>query len=332
MAEFIELTPTITAVMLTEDDLLSENELKEVLRTIPDETLEEHGLVKGDTPAAVDEEGQEYAELLIPETNAPTRMKREGYTISDKSDYYWFGHKKWSSRGGKKPNKIIPHHHAGNLTPKQFLAIMQSTRQMSPTVSVHTDGTVYAWVPEEMRPWTSGSYEADQTALTLEIANDEIGGNWHISDKAYKLSVQICAEWCKRYGITPSYKAGRKGTIQMHKEWANTACPGPYLSNKITSGQFTKDINAILNPAPKTKIVTLYKVQCGAFTNKANAVSYQLAIKKAGFDAIIKSEGNFHRVQVGAFQSEANAKDLLAKVRKAGFNGILVTVKQEVKV
>lgn len=322
MAEYIELTPTIKAVMLTQDDLLSDEEVKEVLRTIPEETLAEYSLLEGDDVPEVD---------LIEEVE-PLRMKRAGYTITDKADYYWFGHKKWSSRGGLKPDKIIPHHHAGNLTVKQFMAIMQSTRQMSPTVSVHTDGTVYAWVPEEMRPWTSGSYAADQTALTLEIANDEIGGNWHISDKAYNLSVQICAEWCKRYGIKPVYKPNRKGTIQMHKEWANTACPGPYLSNKITSGQFAADINKILNPAPKTKIVTLFKVQCGAFSNKANALSYQQAIKKKGFDAIIVSDGKYHRVQVGAFQSEANAKALLSKIKAAGFSGILVTTKQEVKV
>ncbi len=315
--EKIELTPTISAIKLTEDDLLGEEELTEVLKTIPEETLIEHGLLEGDDVPEED---------LIEEIE-PTRMKREGYTITDRADYYWFGHKKWSSRGGLKPNKIIPHHHAGNLTVKQFLAIMQSTRQMSPTVSVHTDGTVYAWVPEEMRPWTTGSYAADQTALTLEIANDQIGGNWHISDKAYNLAVQICAEWCKRYNIVPVWKANRKGTIQMHKEWASTACPGPYLSNKITSGQFAADINAILHPAPKTK--TLYKVQCGAFSKKVNAVNYQQAIKKAGFDAILKEDKGYFKVQIGAYSVKANAEAMLAKVKAAGFGGVIVT--QEVK-
>ena len=315
--EKIELTPTISAIKLTEDDLLGEEELTEVLKTIPEETLIEHGLLEGDDVPEED---------LIEEIE-PTRMKREGYTITDRADYYWFGHKKWSSRGGLKPNKIIPHHHAGNLTVKQFLAIMQSTRQMSPTVSVHTDGTVYAWVPEEMRPWTTGSYAADQTALTLEIANDQIGGNWHISDKAYNLAVQICAEWCKRYNIVPVWKANRKGTIQMHKEWASTACPGPYLSNKITSGQFAADINAILHPAPKTK--TLYKVQCGAFSKKVNAVNLQQSLKAKGFTSILKTENGYIKVQIGAYSVKANAEAMLAKVKAAGFGGVIVT--QEVK-
>ena len=253
-------------------------------------------------------------------------MVREGYTITDRADFYNFKHKKWSSRGGKKPSRIIPHHMAGNLTVAQFQAIMQSTRQMSPTVSIHTNGTVFAWVPEEMRPWTTGGYEADQVALTMEIANDQIGGQWHISDTAYNLAVRIAAEWCKRYGITPSYKAGKKGTIQMHKEWAATACPGPYLENKIVSGQFTKDINAILNP-PKPVEKVLYKVQNGAFKTKKNAVDLQQKLKKAGFDAILKTEGGYIKVQTGAFSVKANADALVAKLKKAGLPGVVITVK-----
>ena len=217
---------------------MTDEEVKEVLKTIPQETLDAYGIGldnKGDdTPEEAEEEGRAYAIKLL----SPTRMVREGYTCTDHADYYWWDHQKWSGRGGKKPGFIIPHHMAGNLTVEQFYAIMKSIRQMSPTISIHTDGTVYAWVPEEMRPWTTGSYTADQDALTMEIANDEIGGDWHISDTAYNMAVVIAAEWCKRYGIDPYWKPGAMGTIQMHKEWAPTACPGPYMSRKIESGQF----------------------------------------------------------------------------------------------
>lgn len=249
-------------------------------------------------------------------------MKREGYTITDEANWYYFGHKKWSDRAGNKITRIIPHHMAGNLTKAQFDAIMTGSRQMSPTVAVYSDGTVSAYVPEEKRPWTTGGWDADKCSLTLEIANDEIGGNWHISDKAYKKAVKICAEWCKRYGITPVYKPNRKGTIQMHKEWANTACPGPYLSQKITSGQFEKDILAVMNPS-----YTLYKVQCGAFKKKPNAVDLREKLKAAGFSAVLKSEDGWHRVQVGAYKVKANADAMLTKLNKAGFKGVIVTQK-----
>lgn len=242
MSEIIELTPTIKAVMMTKEDMLSDEEVKEVLATIPEETRMYYvDLMGDDTPA----------DLPVEEVEPATRMKRAGYTISDKADYYYFAHGKWSSRGGKKPNRVVWHHMAGNLTVKQFMAIMLSARQMSPTISIHTDGTVYAWVPEEMRPWTTGSYAADQTALTFELANDQIGGDWHISNKVLDLAAQIHAEWSKRYGIPTTYSYRGAG-INMHKDWASTACPGPYLSRLITNGTITAKINHYLGvkPAP----------------------------------------------------------------------------------
>lgn len=236
MAEPISITPTIKAIMITQDDLLSEEEVQEVLKTIPAETLAEYDdLSDGGKP--------EDVELL-------TRMTRAGFTLTNKADFYYFAHGKFSSRNGKKITRVVWHHMAGNLTVRQFMAIMQSTRQMSPTVSIHTDGTVYAWCPEERRPWTTGTYVCDDQALTFELANDQIGGDWHISNKVLDLAAQIHAEWSKRYGIPTTYSYRGAG-INMHKDWANTACPGPYLSRLITNGTITAKINHYLGIDPK---------------------------------------------------------------------------------
>jgi hypothetical protein len=181
-------------------------------------------------------------------------MKREGYTITDYADFYDFSHRKFESRRGHKITRIIPHHMAGNLTMAQFTSIMKSKRQMSPTVSVHTDGTVVAWTPEEMRQWTTGSFEADCCALTLEIANDGgVATGWHISDKAYETAVKIMADWCKRYGIEPKYSVRGSG-ICMHKDFAPTACPADYMTKKIISGQLERDIRRAMNPRDKEKL------------------------------------------------------------------------------
>ena len=186
-------------------------------------------------------------------------MKREGYTITDYADYYDFSHKKFSSRCGQKITRIIPHHMAGNMTLAQFNAIMHSSREMSPTVAVFTDGTVCSYVPEELRPWTTGSKqyphgEADKPALTLEIANDgSANTGWHISDTAYNTAVKIMAEWCNRYGIDPKYTYQGEG-INMHRDWASTACPGDYLYKKIISGQLERDIKRAMNPRDKAKL------------------------------------------------------------------------------
>ena len=98
------------------------------------------------------------------------------------------------------------------------------------------------------------------------------------------------------------------------------------------NGTIAKDINAILNPpkpaptpAPTPKI--LYKVQCGAFAKKANAVTYMTAIKKAGFDAIMKEDDKYWKIQVGAYSEKANAEAMLKKIKAAGFGGVIVTQK-----
>lgn len=309
----------------------TDEQIQEILATIPEETLAEYGINEAgdDTPNEAEVEGQIYAQRLnAEETGLLTRMTREGYTISDKSDFYDFTHGKWSSRAGYTPGYIIPHHMAGNLTPQQFYAIMHSTRQMSCHVSIHTDGTVYAWVPENCRSWCTGGWEQDKDSLTMEIANDEIGGDWHISDKAYDTAVAICAEWCKRYGIDPYWKPGAMGTIQMHKEWAQTACPGPYLSRKIESGQFEADVRAAMNPKPPTPSpkpgAVKYRVQCGAFAKESNARTYQKMIEtKTKIQTFIRFEARLYKVQCGAFSKRENAEAMAAKLKANGFKAII---------
>lgn len=250
-------------------------------------------------------------------------MKREGYTITDLANWYNFTHKKWSDRKGTKITRIIPHHMAGNLTLAQFNNIMASGRQMSPTVAVFSDGTVCAYVPEEKRPWTTGGWDADKCALTLEIANDQIGGDWHISDKAYKKAVQIMAEWCKRYDIDPVYTYRGKG-INMHCDWAATECPATYMKNKIKSGQLEKDIRAAMNSS--TKKVT-YKVQCGAFKVKKNADNLKAKLEADGFKCFIKNENGYYKVQCGSFEKKDNASSMADKLKAKGYKAVIVQVK-----
>lgn len=260
-------------------------------------------------------------------------MKREGYTLTDYADYYDFSHGKWSSRSGNGIRRIIPHHMAGNLTETQFYNIIHGGRQMSPTVAVFTDGTVWAYVPEEFRPWTTGGWDADCCALTLEIAND--GGaesGWHISDKAYNTAVAIMAEWCKRYGIDPVYTYRGSG-LNMHRDWASTACPGDYLYQKITSGQLTADIRKAMNPKPPTPTPkptpsdVVYRVQCGAFKVKKNAENLKAKLNADGFNCWINEENGLYKCQCGAFKDKKNADGLVATLKKKGYKPAIIEVK-----
>jgi cell division septation protein DedD len=70
---------------------------------------------------------------------------------------------------------------------------------------------------------------------------------------------------------------------------------------------------------------TLYYVQTGAYSVKANAEAQYHKVRAAGFEAIMKQSGSLYRVQVGAFSVKANAEAMAAKLKTAGFDTYITT-------
>lgn len=131
--------------------------------------------------------------------------------------------------------KITIHHMAGNLTVEQCGNVFYPTsRQASSNYSVGTDGRVGMYVEEKDRSWCSSSPENDHRAITIEVANDEIGGNWHVSDKALAKLIDLCTDICQRNGIKQlNFTGNANGNLTMHRYFASTLCPGPYLASKF---------------------------------------------------------------------------------------------------
>lgn len=77
------------------------------------------------------------------------------------------------------------------------------------------------------------------------------------------------------------------------------------------------------NPPPKSG-ESFYKVQIGAFKEKANADAIAQKAKQKNFDVFIKQENNLYKVQIGAFRERKNAESLSEQARKAGFDTYIV--------
>ena len=189
-------------------------------------------------------------------------------------------------------DKITIHHMAGNLTVEQCGAVFApSSRQASSNYGIGTDGRVGLYVDEANRSWCSSNGANDHRAVTIEVANDEIGGNWHVSDTALAKLIDLCADICQRNGIAKlNYTGDANGNLTMHKWFAATACPGPYLESKFP--YIAQQVNAKLgaDSAPATSTNKYYRAQLGAFSKKANADAYLAKVKAAGFtDAFIQS-------------------------------------------
>lgn len=121
------------------------------------------------------------------------------------------------------------------------------TRNASSNYGIGNDGKIMCYVPEEHAAWTSSSWENDNRRITIEVGNSAYGGNWPISDAAYKSLVRLCADICNRYGIVPNYNGTSGASFTEHKMFSSTSCPGPYIHNLLASGKIISDIKAAMN-------------------------------------------------------------------------------------
>lgn len=132
--------------------------------------------------------------------------------------------------------KITIHHMAGDLSLEALGALFSDRdRRSSASYGIDSAGRVGLYVEEENRPWTSSSRENDHQAVTIEVANDETGGDWHVSDAAYEALIVLCTDICRRNGIPAlTYTGDETGTLTTHKMFnPETECPGPYLESRM---------------------------------------------------------------------------------------------------
>lgn len=149
-------------------------------------------------------------------------------------DYIKISPNKTSPRKDKI-RKITIHHMAGDLTVETCGEVFApSSRQTSSNYGIGTDGRVGMYVEEKDRAWTSSSPNNDNQAITIEVANDQIGGDWHVSDKALAKLIELCVDICQRNGIEKlNYTGDKTGNLTMHKWFTTTNCPGSYLESKF---------------------------------------------------------------------------------------------------
>ena len=153
---------------------------------------------------------------------------------------------------GKKIDAIVIHHMAGNLTVESCGAVFApASRKASSNYGVGTDGRVACYVEEENRAWTTSSTAIDNRAITIEVANCGGAPNWPVSDQALEATIALCVDICKRYGFKLNYTGDKTGNLHMHKWYASTACPGPYLGSKFA--YIAEEVNRRLGGEPPSE-------------------------------------------------------------------------------
>lgn len=184
-----------------------------------------------------------------------------------------------------KIDKITIHHMAGNCSIETCGSVFQS-RKASSNYGIGTDGRVGMYVEEKDRSWASSNAANDHRAVTIEVANSKSGGDWPVSDKALAKLIELCVDICKRNGIEKlNFTGDKNGNLTMHKYFAATACPGPYLESKFKyiADEVNKRLGGVEQPESTEKSESaevIYRIrkswndassQVGAYKNLESA-------------------------------------------------------------
>ena len=96
-------------------------------------------------------------------------------------------------------------------------------------------------------------------AITIEVANNSGAPNWTISQQALNSLLLLCADICRRNNIKALVWSANKSdrinhkngcNMTMHKDFAATACPGPFIES--IEGLIAIAVNQMLLQSPYT--------------------------------------------------------------------------------
>lgn len=154
------------------------------------------------------------------------------------------------SRGGSQIDGFIIHHVAG--TNGFGYVANANSRDSHPTYHLDNAGTLRGIVHPDRRPYSTG-HGVDQRCVTIEIDNSSVGGEWPISDAAMNTLIELIAWQARAAGKTHAALNVRgqeqsEFFVGWHQQYVATACPGPYIINRL--GWIIEQVNLKLNPPP----------------------------------------------------------------------------------
>ena len=118
-----------------------------------------------------------------------------------------------------------------------------------------------------------------------------------------------------------SVKTGMFIARQYGRPFVIGNCPGPYLHDRLASGQIEKDIMSAMGKPSTGK---LYRVQVGAFKSLPNADKFAETMRAIGEKTIIVQADGLYKVQVGAYSSKANAERHVERLKAGGYSAFII--------
>lgn len=193
--------------------------------------------------------------------------------------------------GRKYPITRVTIHHTATVTTARVTAngFALPSRRASATYCVGNDGSIVQCVREADMPWTSSSYDNDNRAITIEVSNSAKGGQWPVGEKAMEALINLLVDICQRNpGIGRlRYTGDTTGNMTMHKWFASTQCPGPYLGGKFP--WIAKEVNKRLDAANVPQVTTVYDLAASGLPETL-AEQVVAELKAAGYSATLTAQ------------------------------------------
>lgn len=147
---------------------------------------------------------------------------------------------------------IVIHHAAGVMSTDGLASYLQSpgdNRLVNANYAIGNDGGIACVLPEDNRPWTTGTYgredDVDDYSITFEVANSAYGSPWPISNASMRSVINLVADIGYRYEWDEiTYTGDGSGRLLMHKWYRETSCPEAYLSSRF--GYIRDEANKLL--------------------------------------------------------------------------------------
>lgn len=234
-----------------------------------------------------------------------------------------------SGKRNHEIDRITYHCFVGQVTANRGLEVfLPKSRRASANYVIGYDGSIGACVDEDNRSWCSSSEANDQRAITIEIASGTVEP-YEIRDAAYDAAKKLTIDIMRRNGKSHLVYIPQKNkalayqpmphemVITQHRWFAAKACPGSYIISVL------QDLSDAANRELATDDILykpLYRVQVGAFRNKANAGRMLDMLPEDGY---INYTDGLYRVQVGAYAIRQNAEAMRERLVKLGFDAYI---------
>ena len=221
------------------------------------------------------------------------------------------------SRNGQAINGVVIHHVAG--TNGLSYVANKNSRNSHPTYHISNSGAVTGIVNPERRPYSTGG-QPDPSAVTFEIDNSSVGGDWPISPAALEALIDVIIFHAS---ISPRANRGFAKNIKTqvqtefyiawHQQYVATACPGPFVISQLDyivaecnrrASQAVAPIAPVIpTPPPVSKKPRLFKfLRRGSTGSNVAYLQSVLGIKADGVFGPITD------ARVRAFQREQGIK------------------------